>query len=603
MVEYTQDNGATWVDYGATDDQKRAIFAMNKSGNLKLGKTGNAAIGYGLRVTITPRDRYAQMDNLYCFYSTGGHTSKLKIEYANNEDKETFKVLRENLSVDGWSGANDITFNASSFGTGGHTYVFYSIRFTFMITAISANYVNQLPTLYDLRLYGDNAWSTPNNMAMIDHLYSWDASQNASFPAKVTASNGGFVGALSGNASTATKATQDSAGQQINTTYIKELSISGKTITYTKGDGTPGTITTQDTTYSNATTSAAGLMSSTDKSKLDGIAAGANNYSHPTSSGNKHIPSGGSSGQILRWSADGTAVWGSDTDTWRGIQNNLTSDSTTDSLSAAQGKALKTLVDGKAAANHTHSEYASASHTHNYLPLGGGTMSGVVSSSFKSGTWVNSLNNSVISIKDAEGSYGGWICGPTRDGRITISTYQANDNILYFGYGERGRTENSFARQMTWNGSNGQLSATSVYGAVWNDYAEFRICNEDFKPGQVVLENGDDTLSITNQRLQRGCSIISDTFGFAIGETDEAKCPIAVSGRVLAYPFEPIEEFRNHIGYPVCSGPNGTVSIMTEEEEEKYPSRIIGTISAIPDYKTWGSGNVEVKNRVWIKVK
>lgn len=35
-------------------------------------------------------------------------------------------------------------------------------------------------------------------------------------------------------------------------------------------------------------------------------------YTHPTTSGNKHIPSGGSSGQILRWSADGTAVWGAD---------------------------------------------------------------------------------------------------------------------------------------------------------------------------------------------------------------------------------------------------------------------------------------------------
>lgn len=44
-----------------------------------------------------------------------------------------------------------------------------------------------------------------------------------------------------------------------------------------------------------------------------------------------------------------------DTNTWRGIQNNLTSDSTSDSLSAAQGKALKALVDGKAASNHTHS--------------------------------------------------------------------------------------------------------------------------------------------------------------------------------------------------------------------------------------------------------
>lgn len=38
-------------------------------------------------------------------------------------------------------------------------------------------------------------------------------------------------------------------------------------------------------------------------------------YTHPTTAGNKHIPSGGSSGQILRWSADGTAVWGADNNT------------------------------------------------------------------------------------------------------------------------------------------------------------------------------------------------------------------------------------------------------------------------------------------------
>lgn len=48
-------------------------------------------------------------------------------------------------------------------------------------------------------------------------------------------------------ADSATKATQDSAGNNINTTYIKNLSVSGRTITFTKGNGTTGTITTQDT--------------------------------------------------------------------------------------------------------------------------------------------------------------------------------------------------------------------------------------------------------------------------------------------------------------------------------------------------------------------
>ena len=38
-------------------------------------------------------------------------------------------------------------------------------------------------------------------------------------------------------------------------------------------------------------------------------------YTHPTTSGNKHIPSGGKEGQILRWSSDGSAYWGADNNT------------------------------------------------------------------------------------------------------------------------------------------------------------------------------------------------------------------------------------------------------------------------------------------------
>ena len=110
---------------------------------------------------------------------------------------------------------------------------------------------------------------------------------------------------------------------------VKSLSISGKTLTVTKADGSTSTLTTQDTnttystmggatasaagsaglvpapaagkntsflrgdgtwviptntTYSNASTTAAGLMSASDKSKLDNVSAYANNYSLPTAS-------------------------------------------------------------------------------------------------------------------------------------------------------------------------------------------------------------------------------------------------------------------------------------------------------------------------------
>lgn len=69
----------------------------------------------------------------------------------------------------------------------------------------------------------------------------------------------------------ATKATQDSAGQTIDTTYVKSVTASGRTVTVTKGNGTTSQFTTQDTTYSAATRSTAGLMSAADKTKLDGL--------------------------------------------------------------------------------------------------------------------------------------------------------------------------------------------------------------------------------------------------------------------------------------------------------------------------------------------
>ena len=49
--------------------------------------------------------------------------------------------------------------------------------------------------------------------------------------------------------------------------------------------------------------------------KLSGIEDGANKYIHPSSSGNIHIPSGGSAGKILGWKSDGTAQWVDDKNT------------------------------------------------------------------------------------------------------------------------------------------------------------------------------------------------------------------------------------------------------------------------------------------------
>lgn len=155
-------------------------------------------------------------------------------------------------------------------------------------------------------------------------------------------------------------------------------------------------------------------------------------------------------------------------------------------------------------------------------------------------------------------------------------------------------------RATTKSGDSGVLIANKVRGAVWNDYAEYResLIKE---PGRCVIETGYGDLELSTKRLQLGGNIISDTFGFSIGETDKAETPIAVCGRVLAYPYE--DRYKFTAGAAVCSGPNGTVSLMTREEIKEWPDAIIGYVSEIPEYKEWGTDKIQVNNRIWIKIK
>lgn len=203
------------------------------------------------------------------------------------------------------------------------------------------------------------------------------------------------------------------------------------------------------------------------------------------------------------------------------------------------------------------------------------------------GTYGNALDERTIYLTDEEINI---------DADIKVRTSANTTATRLYVTGCEGTT----IGELSYNSNVYINCATGVlYGAAWNDYAEYRISNET-EAGRVICENGDDTLSLAIERLQPGAAIISDTFGFVIGETEKAKTPIAVSGRVLAYPFEDRESFAP--GDAVCAGPGGTVSKMTREEIKEYPERIIGTVSAIPNYEIWGN-NVHVNGRIWIKVR
>ena len=214
-------------------------------------------------------------------------------------------------------------------------------------------------------------------------------------------------------------------------------------------------------------------------------------------------------------------------------------------------------------------------------------------------SWVNGRDSAVVRISSYSG-YNAITSMKTTNGSWENGVY-TNDR-MYFNYvPDSNYNAGTNQAAQIWLGPDASLHASAVWGAVWNDYAECREA-DTIEPGKCVIEVGDDTLITSTERLMPGANITSDTFGFSIGETEQAKTPIAVSGRVLAYPYESREEFKKNIGRPVCSGPNGTVSIMTDEEYKDKGYCAIGTISAVPDYEEWGTGKVKVNGRVWIKV-
>lgn len=190
------------------------------------------------------------------------------------------------------------------------------------------------------------------------------------------------------------------------------------------------------------------------------------------------------------------------------------------------------------------------------------------------------------------------------DGDVTwgavggIMTPVSSTSTTFYVTGSTATTENSDPAVFS---TSVYITNNVLHGAAWNDYAEYRSTDEIIEAGRCIIENGDGTLALSTKRMQGGAEIVSDTFGFAIGETDKCRTPIAVSGRVLAYGDKPANEFS--IGAPVCSGENGTISEMTEDEARNYPWLIIGTVSAIPQEEYWGTQQVPTKGRIWIRIR
>ena len=196
-VEYTNDGGATWVNYDATEETKIKLISGISTVGLYYGKkTESSQIVTAddmLRITVNAWTCgvYTSLRKILIEFATSGSTNDfVKIESATIGDQETFTVVGT-YNVSGNSEWNSIpysnNFGAYSLNQASNVGV---LRFTFS-TSTASSYQGR-PYVQNLILNGITNYVNPSKLSATGHLYSYDYQQNATFPANVTANK--FIG-------------------------------------------------------------------------------------------------------------------------------------------------------------------------------------------------------------------------------------------------------------------------------------------------------------------------------------------------------------------------------------------------------------------------
>lgn len=254
-IEYSINGGSSWSDYGATDVQKTGVFSSGYYCYLGKHTTiGSCTTNDQLRITIATGAAgiYTVLNKIAIYMSTSGSTVQVLIEKALESTPTVYSVHKDWTNISGWSGWNIL--NISGLTTFGNSPAaqYGRIRFTFRQTAVNTNCTSA--SISKILGFGGVGWIVPSTMAATGHLYSYDASQNATFPAKVTATE------FNGTATNANKVNNHTVESDVpanakftDTTYTANtgIKLSGTVFQHTNSI-TAGTVGTSSAT--NGTT-------------------------------------------------------------------------------------------------------------------------------------------------------------------------------------------------------------------------------------------------------------------------------------------------------------------------------------------------------------
>lgn len=217
VIEKTTDGGVTWEDYGASDDTKEKMFlnvdVVHSLIKIPL-KDGVKSADCAVRITITAMkfnvpentpetekvnywtSEYVKSTERY-FGGTGVFdiwltctlgTIKVKLETRAGSSTDWVKQ-KGVTNLIGWDGRNMFPFNMVFGGYVSQVNNSWCWRMTFSgDTGLDLN-STIAHTIHSIRYYSSSMWAAPNNLMKHNHIYTWNRSQDALFPAAVTATN------------------------------------------------------------------------------------------------------------------------------------------------------------------------------------------------------------------------------------------------------------------------------------------------------------------------------------------------------------------------------------------------------------------------------
>ena len=191
-IEYTRDGGTTWIDYGASDTAKQALFTNGTAFYIGKADSSNKATAngtkYQLRVTLdtATSNVYTELKKIVLYISTNGSASctcKVQGVLKENSSDTGFIDITSDVSISGWSGYNVI--NTSFVAGNSFNGQYRKVRFLFKANGGQTNYVGL--NVQRIMAYGGVGWTTPSTMAQSGHLYVADSNLKATFPAELEA--------------------------------------------------------------------------------------------------------------------------------------------------------------------------------------------------------------------------------------------------------------------------------------------------------------------------------------------------------------------------------------------------------------------------------